>query len=48
MVDVAGDHLEVDAFFGGVDGDGADGEARQGGDVAGGTALGLDDEDAAA
>ena len=48
MLDVSCEHLDGDAFFGRVDGCGADGEAGHGGYVAGSAALGFDDEDAPA
>lgn len=48
VLDVGGKHCDADAFFWGVDCDGTDGETGERGDVAGATALGFDDEDAAA
>ena len=48
MLDVPCEHLDCDAFFGRVDGCGADGEAGHGGYVARSAALGFDDEDSSA
>lgn len=48
VVDVAVQHLEVDAVFGSVDSERADRETGNGRNVAGFTTLGFDDEDTAA
>lgn len=46
VFNVAREHLQGDALFRGVDGHGSDSQCGHGGNVAGFTALGLDDEDA--